>query len=101
MTSLLSIAPPRIRIRTAGCENTIGRLSLERLFSKLSSAGLVPLSLSWASPDGAPDQNRVIEAMMRASAARFENVESYSRLQHYSASDARFGMKAEMLVRIN
>jgi hypothetical protein len=42
-----------------------------------------------------------VEAMMRASAARFENVDSYTRLQHYSASDVRFGLKGELLARIH
>jgi hypothetical protein len=68
---------------------------------RLGSAGLVPLCLSWVAQDGTPDQSRVIDAMMRASAARFENVASYSRLQHYSASDTRFGLKAEVLVRLH
>jgi hypothetical protein len=76
---------------------------LERLgpsVLKLSSAGLLPLCLSWAGHDSAADQGRIIDAMMHATAARFENVQSYTRLQHYSASDARFGLKGEMLVRI-
>ncbi len=68
---------------------------------RLASAGLLPLCLSWAAHDAPPDQNRVIEAMMRASAARFDKVEAYTRLQQYSASDARFGLKAEMLARIH
>src|SRR3954469_11371729 len=74
---------------------------MERLSAKLCSAGLVPLCFSWAAHDGSPDQNRIVEAMMRASAARFEKIESYTRLQHYSASDVRFGLKGELLARIH
>ena len=39
--------------------------------------------------------------MMQATAARFDRVEAYTRLQHYSASDDRFGLKAEMVARIH
>jgi hypothetical protein len=74
---------------------------MERLSVRLGSAGLLPLWLSWAAHDGAADQKRIIDAMLHAIAARFDNVEAYTRLQHYSASDARFGLKAEMLVRVH
>jgi hypothetical protein len=74
---------------------------MERLSVRLGAATLLPLCLSWAAPDGGPDQKRVIEAMMHATAERFDKVEAYTRLQHYSASDDRFGLKAEMLVSIH
>src|ERR1041385_3537584 len=83
------------------CENYYWTRILERRFMRLSSAGLVPLCLSWAAQEGTPDQSRALEAMIRASAARFESVASYSRLQHYSASDIRFGLKADVVVRLH
>jgi hypothetical protein len=61
----------------------------------------LPLFLSWAAQDINPDQAHVVQSMMHATAARFDKVESYTRLQHYSASDDRFGLKAEMLARIH
>jgi hypothetical protein len=68
-------------------------------FSGFLLAGLA--SVAWAAHESSPDQSRVIQAMLRAEAARFGNVEDYTRLQHYSASDERFGLKAEMLARIH
>jgi len=73
-----------------------GRLSLI-----LVAAALLPPFLLWAAQDTIPDQGDVIQSIMRATAARFDKVEAYTRLQHYSASDDRFGLKAEMLVRIH
>jgi hypothetical protein len=67
----------------------------------LVTAALLPLFLSWAAEGAIPDQARVVESMMHAIAARFDRVENYTRLQHYSASDDRFGLKAEMVARIH
>ena len=66
---------------------------------RCGTAVLLAFCLSLAGDTGA-DQTRVVELMMRAIAARFDTVVAYTRLQHYSASDDRFGLKAEMLVRL-
>ncbi len=50
---------------------------------------------------GSADQRRVIDGMIHAQAARFEQFESYTRLQHYSVTTERFGLKAEMVARIH
>jgi hypothetical protein len=68
--------------------------------------GLFSVLLLWAAQDTIPDpahavQAHVVEAMMHATAARFDKVDSYTRLQHYSASEDRFGLKAEMVARIH
>jgi hypothetical protein len=47
------------------------------------------------------EQNRVIEGMIREQATRFEHFESFSRLQHYSVTTDRFGLKAEMVARMH
>jgi hypothetical protein len=85
-----------------GCEDSRG--SSAALIGPVSLilviASLLPLFLSRAAQDTIPDQARVVESMMHATAARFDNVETYTRLQHYSASDDRFGLRAEMVARI-
>jgi hypothetical protein len=70
-----------------------------RLFMRGGAAVLLVFCLSSAGDTGT-DQTRIVELMMHAIAARFDKVVAYSRLQHYSASDDRFGLKAEMLVRV-
>jgi hypothetical protein len=74
---------------------------MQRRHSKLGTSGLLLAGLCWSAHEAGPDQGRIVDAMLRAEAARFDNVESFSRLQHYSASDDRFGLKGEMLVRIH
>lgn len=69
--------------------------------AKFGAAGLFSLLLLSATPDTNPDQARVIESMMNATAARFDKVLAYSRMQRYSAVDDRFGLKAEMLARVH
>ena len=39
--------------------------------------------------------------MLREQATRFEHFESYSRLQHYSVTTDRFGLKAELVARVH
>ena len=73
---------------------------MERRHLKLGTVGLLVAGAGWCAHASSPDQSRVIDAVMRAEADRFEHVESYTRLQHYSARDDRFGLKAEMLVRM-
>lgn len=51
--------------------------------------------------DGTADQERVIDGMIRAQAVRFEQFESYSRLQLYSVTTARFGLSAELVARMH
>jgi len=74
---------------------------MQRRHVKLGFAGILLAGLAWAGHESGPDRERVVEAMMRAEAARFDNVEGYTRLQRYSASDDRFGLKAEMVVRMH
>lgn len=47
------------------------------------------------------EQNRVIAGMLRAQESRFEHIAAFSRLQHYSVTTDRFGLKAEMVARIH
>ena len=68
---------------------------------KFAAAGLLPFLLLSAAQNTNPDQARVIESMMNATAARFDKVLAYSRRQRYSAIDDRFGLQAEMLARIH
>jgi hypothetical protein len=74
---------------------------MQRRSVQIGFSGFLLAVLAWAAHETSPDQSRVIEAMLHAEAARFENVEGYTRLQHYSASDERFGLQAEMLARIH
>lgn len=46
------------------------------------------------------EQIRIIDGMLREQATRFEHFEAYSRLQHYSVTTDRFGLKAEMVARV-
>jgi hypothetical protein len=82
------------------CRGSIGAL-IGHLFLILVLAIPSPLIPLHAAQAVSPDQTYIVESMMRATAARFDNVEAYTRLQHYSASDDRFGLKAELLVRIH
>jgi len=47
------------------------------------------------------DQERAIDGMIHEQATRFEHFEAYSRIQHYSVTTDRFGLKAEMVARIH
>ncbi len=47
------------------------------------------------------EANRVIDGMIHAQAARFEHFESYTRVQHYSVTTERFGLKADMVAKIH
>lgn len=63
---------------------------------------MLPFLLLWAAPETGSDQTRVVvESMMHGIAVRFDQVQYYTRLQHYSASDDRFGLKAEMVARMH
>jgi hypothetical protein len=55
----------------------------------------------FAADEGNPDQQRIVEGMMRAQATRFERFEGYSRLQHYSVTTSRFDLKADLVARIH
>jgi hypothetical protein len=69
---------------------------------KLRGAVLLPCLVLWAAPEPGSDQTRVVvESMMHGIAVRFDQVQYYTRLQHYSASDDRFGLKAEMVARMH
>lgn len=56
-------------------------------------------ALVWGA--GSAEQERVVDGMVRAQAARFERFESYTRVQHYSVTTSRFGLKADMVVRMH
>jgi len=47
------------------------------------------------------DEDRVIDGMIRAQAARFERFEGYTRLQHYSVTTDRFGLRADLVARMH
>ena len=51
--------------------------------------------------DGNAEQERVVDGMIHEQATRFEHFEGYSRLQHYSVTTDRFGLKAELVARIH
>jgi negative regulator of sigma E activity len=73
-------------------------------YSKVAILALSVSLVHGAPPDGeeaSADQRRVIDGMIRAQAARFEQFESYTRLQHYSVTTDRFGLKADMVARIH
>jgi hypothetical protein len=68
----------------------------------LTIAVVTPAALlMWGAADPNVEQNRVIEGMLREQAVRFEHFEGYSRLQHYSVTTDRFGLKAEMVARVH
>lgn len=46
------------------------------------------------------EANRVVDGMIHEQATRFDHLESYSRIQHYSVTAERFDLKAELVVRI-
>ena len=52
-----------------------------------------------AGADGS-ELNRIIDGMIRRQAAQLEAIETYSRIQSYTVTSARFGAKAERVVRI-
>ena len=66
--------------------------------SKIAVLLLSALSV-WG--DGAADQERVIDGMIRAQSIRFEKFESYSRIQHYSVTTSRFGLSAGLVARMH
>jgi hypothetical protein len=75
-----------------------------RLRTHYSGTAVLALSASLAALAGGTgpnEQERVIDGMVRAQAARFERFESYTRIQHYSVTTARFGLKADMVVRMH
>lgn len=71
---------------------------LRRRYSEIAVLSLACL-LAWGAD--ATDQSRVIDAMIRAQATRFEHFEAYTRVQHYSVTTDRFGLKADMVARIH
>jgi len=93
--------PACVQHRHRGIVNTGKRLRLHHL--KIA-AWLLPCVcvVVCAGSDAAPaEQSRVVEGMVRAQAARFERFEAYTRIQHYSVTTDRFGLKAEMVARIH
>jgi hypothetical protein len=70
-------------------------------FIKIGAAFILPVCMAWGGGIEVPDQNRVIDGMVREQAARFEHIGAYSRVQHYSVTTTRFGLKAEMVIRIH
>ena len=69
-------------------------------YSPIAVLVLCALSARGTPDDNASEQARVVAGMIHEQAARFEHVEAYTRLQHYSVTTDRFGMKAEMVARL-
>ena len=57
--------------------------------------------VSGAAGEPSAEQIRVIDGMLREQATRFDHFESFSRLQHYSVTTDRFGLKAELVARVH
>jgi hypothetical protein len=60
--------------------------------------------LAWGalgSPAPGPETDRVVDEMIRQQEVRFSRIGSYSRLQHYSVTTDRFGLKAELVARVH
>jgi len=70
------------------------------IVSTCGGAVFLVVGLLFAASVNDAEQQRVINAFMHANAVHFDKVESYSRTQHYSASDSRFGLSAELVARI-
>jgi hypothetical protein len=47
------------------------------------------------------ETDRVVDEMIRQQEARFDRIGSFSRLQHYSVTTDRFGLKAELVARVH
>lgn len=51
-------------------------------------------------PSGDLDKEQVVDRLVEAQHERAAQIESLSRIQHYTASDRRFGVQAEMVARM-
>ena len=67
----------------------------------LSTIAVVLLSTCLVRGADSADQNRVIEGMIREQAARFGRFEGYTRVQHYSVTTDRFGLRAELVAKVH
>jgi hypothetical protein len=67
----------------------------------LPAAMLALGAVSFGNMGSRADLNGIVDGMIRDQSMRFDRLESYSRLQHYSATSERFNLKAEMTVRIH
>jgi hypothetical protein len=54
-----------------------------------------------AVPAASPETDRIVDRMIRQQEARFDRIGSFSRLQRYSVTTDRFGLKAELLARVH
>lgn len=54
-----------------------------------------------AVPGASPETDRVVDQMIRQQEARFDRIGSFSRLQSYSVTTKRFGLKAELVARVH
>lgn len=72
-----------------------------RLFPNIAVALVLPVCLLRGAGAEPPDQSRIVDGMMREQAARFEHIDGYTRVQHYSVTSGRFGVTAGMVVRIH
>jgi len=52
-------------------------------------------------PAATPETDRVVDEMIRHQEARFDRISSFSRLQRYSVTTDRFGLKADLVARIH
>lgn len=58
-----------------------------------------PISL-WSIKAGDSQEQKIVDHLIEAERERSADVQSLSRLQHYTASDRRFGVQADMLARM-
>lgn len=72
-------------------------------------AAVMPVVLlGWGAYDAAPgsptvktETDRVVDEMIHRQVSRFDRIGSLSRLQHYSVTSDRFGLKAELVARVH
>ena len=74
---------------------------LRNLHVRIAVVTFAVLSIWGAGVETPLDQDHVIDGMIRNEATRFEHFEGYSRVQHYSVTTDRFGLKAELVARIH
>jgi hypothetical protein len=72
-------------------------------------AAVMPVALlGWSAYEGPPgspaikaETDRVVDEMIHRQGARFDRIQAFSRLQHYSVTSDRFGLKAELVARVH
>jgi hypothetical protein len=54
-----------------------------------------------AVPADGPETDRIVDQMIRRQESRFDGIGAFSRLQRYSVTTDRFGLKAELVARVH